>query len=91
MDKDKIQEIIDKATKSGWENQPLGQYRSSGQIKQIKGFEMFVRSRDFADFLNRTTFGTPKNPDFIRFSGAGSVSPMGNPEAGRPPRVMSNK
>lgn len=39
-----IGKIRKEVSAEGWENIPVGYYRSSGQIKPITGFELFIRN-----------------------------------------------
>ena len=60
---------------------PTGAEReqSNGQTKQITGFEVFIRDRDFDDFLKKSSLNNSKKPHKMRGSGVGSTSPMGVP------------
>ena len=79
MDVKKVQDIINKLTNTGWKNQPIGHYKSGSQIKQITGFEVFIRDTKFDDFLKKSSLSNSANPHKIRGSGAGSTTPMGVP------------
>lgn len=79
MDTTKVQQIVSELNNAGWKNQPVGQYRSNGQTKQITGFEVFIRDRDFDDFLKKSSLNNSKKPHKMGVSGVGSTSPMGVP------------
>lgn len=50
MDSVKVKQMIETLHNAGWENQPVGYFKSGSQIKQITDFEVFVRQRDLDDF-----------------------------------------
>lgn len=79
MTADKIQQITDSLNKAGWVNQPVGYYRSNGQVKQISGFEVFIRSTKIDDFLKKSSAANSKNPHKMEILRKGSRPPMGNP------------
>lgn len=81
MDIAKQQKIIAELTKAGWKNPAVGYYRSSNQIKQITGFEVFVRETKIDDFLKKSSLAKPANPHKTGLLGTGSSSPMGVPKA----------
>ncbi len=80
-----IEKIKKEVSAEGWKNIPVGYYRSSGQIKPITGFELFIRNRDFDDFLKKSSLSNSPSARKIRSSGMGSASPMGIPKAGLTP------
>jgi hypothetical protein len=79
MDAVKLQQIIAKLVKTGWKNQPVGQYKSGSQIKQIKGFEVFIRDRDFDDFLKKSSNAHSQKPHNTGLFSTGSSPHMGVP------------
>lgn len=85
MDNEKIQDIILKLNGKNWKNRPIGYYRSSGQKKQIKGFELLVRTTKFDDFLKKSSLTNSANSHKIRVSAMGSASPMGGHKLGATP------
>lgn len=62
---------------AGWKTVPLGQTRSNGKLKQAEGFLVFVRDRNFDDFLKKSSKKDITNPCSQRDPGTGSGFPMG--------------
>ena len=62
---------------AGWKAVPLGQTRSNGKLKQAEGFLVFVRDRNFDDFLKKSSKKDITNPCSQRDPGTGSGFPMG--------------
>lgn len=89
MDAAKVQQIVSELKKAGWKNQPVGHYKTkiNGQnvICQIKGFEVFIRDRDFGEFLKNSPKATSQNWLKTSVSGAGSTAPLGLPKASLTP------
>lgn len=83
MDTAKVQQIVSELNKAGWKNQPVGHYKTkvNGQnvISQITGFEVFIRDRDFDEFLKNSSLSNSAKPHKMGVSGVGSTSPMGVP------------
>lgn len=76
-----VQEMIQKLEEAGWVHHDLGQYKTKinheNIYNKIKGFEMFVRERDFGEFLKFSPNNDLENPVNMRGSGEGSNSAMG--------------
>lgn len=85
MDDKTLQHIIQELNSSGWKNQPIGYYRSSGKKKQIKGFELFIRETKIDDFLKKSSNHKSGKPHKTEVSRLGSGSPMGIPVPGLTP------
>lgn len=51
MDKQAVLIKKEELKRAGWDNVSLGCTRSNGKIKPVKGFLVFVRDREFDDFL----------------------------------------
>ena len=68
----------------GWVKHDIGQYRSSGQIKDKGGFQLYIRRRNLRrftdDFSKKSSAANPQPPCKSTSSGAGSLPPMGNPK-----------
>lgn len=60
---------------AGWKTVPLGQTRSNGKLKQAEGFLVFVRDRNFDDFLKKSSKKDIANPCSQRDPGTGSGFP----------------
>lgn len=71
-------EITTRIEENGWKHKDIGTYKSGSDIKEIKGFKLFVRERDFDDFLKMSSFSNLENPIKSRVSGWGSKTTMGN-------------
>lgn len=80
MDSVKVQQMTDKLHKTGWTNKAVGYYKSGSQIKQIPGFEVFVRNRNFDDFFKKSSMTHSGEPHKIEVFEEGSSPPMGNPK-----------
>lgn len=85
------EDILIDLHKIGWKEKPIGFYRSSGEIKEINHWKLFVRETSFGDFLKKSP-----NPNIqkvaeslvnTRLSAAGSKDPMGSPEAFSTPQT----
>lgn len=61
----------------GWQKSSLGKYRSSGKIKELNGFEVYIRKTLFDDFLKKSSLKVSANPEKSRVCGWGSKAPMG--------------
>lgn len=77
MDSKSLQEMIKKLKETGWVHHDLGSFRSSGQTKNLKGYEVFIREAKIDDFLKKSSNGCLKNPVNMRVCGTGSNLPMG--------------
>ena len=55
--------------KEGWAESSMGHYRSSGQIKEKKGFKLYIRTRNLNsfidDFSKKTSLGRLTKPHKI--------------------------
>lgn len=78
MNNEKIQDLIKKLDKNNWTNIPIGFYRSSGQQKQIKGFELFVRVTLLEDYIKKTPLEKINKSNKIKASEIGSTSQFGD-------------
>ena len=58
--------IAKQLEKSGWLHKDIGAYKTKDNnrniITQIKGFELFIRSRDFDEFLKNSSLTDSENP-----------------------------
>lgn len=94
MDAVKVQQIVTELKKTGWKNQPVGQFKTklNGQnvISQIQGFEVFIRDRDFDEFLKNSSNPNSRKPHKMGVSGVGSASPMGVPVVSLTPGQTSS-
>ena len=79
MDK-QIQVKQDELQCAGWKAVPIGQTRSNGKLKQAEGFQVFVRDRNFDDFLKKSSKEDTSNPCKQKGLGTGSGFPMGTPK-----------
>ena len=65
----------------GWVRENLGQYRSNGEIKDKKGFRIYVRKRLLKEFLDdcfeKSSKGEAGNPQNTTVSGMGSNKSFG--------------
>ena len=65
----------------GWVKDSLGQYRSSGQIKEKEDFLLYTRRRNMRDFIDdfskKSSNKAPENPSKIKDFQAGSSLTMG--------------
>lgn len=89
MDEQYLQLLKTKLHKTGWNLMSLGQTRSNGKPRQVKGFLAFVRDRPFGDFLAESPKRIPANPCKSRDSGMGSTSTMGIQKGGLTPTPAS--
>ena len=84
-----MQQIVSELNQQGWKNQPVGHYKTkiNGQnvICQITGFEVFIRDRDFDEFLKNSSLSNSTKPHKMAVSGAGSTPPLGLPKASLTP------
>ena len=68
----------------GWIKDTLGQYRSNGQIKDKKGFDLYIRRRNLKAFIDdyskKSSTDSWQNSRKNWTSDAGSSLPMGSPE-----------
>lgn len=80
MNSVKVQQMTDKLHKTGWTNKAVGYYKSGSQIKQIPNFEVFVRNRNFDDFLKKSSLAHSGEPHKMEVFEEGSSPPMGNPK-----------
>lgn len=85
MDEQNLQLLKTKLHKTGWNLTSLGQTRSNGKTRQVKGFLAFVRDRPFGDFLSESPKKVPANPCKSRGSSTGSSSSMGIHKGGLTP------
>lgn len=93
MDSVKVQQMIETLHNAGWENQPLGYFKTkvNGQniIKQITDFEIFIRNRDFDEFLKNSSMTVSEKSHKMEVFEEGSSTPMGSPEPGATPAVQT--
>ena len=84
MNVEKIEKITKELTNAGWVNQPIGQYKTTQNRKninkEIKGFKVFIRSRNLHDFIETTSLKTTKRILKNEVENMGSKSAMGNPK-----------
>lgn len=77
------QNLEELVKEKGWKKTVIGQFRSSGQIKEINSYTLYVRETPFGDFLKKTPFQTPlkqaENSINTGFFDRGSITSMGNP------------
>lgn len=85
MDEQSLQLLKTKLHKTGWDLVSLGQTRSNGKTRPVRGFLAFVRDRPFGDFLAESPKKVPANPCKPRGSGTGSSSSMGIQKGGLTP------
>lgn len=77
--------ITQQLEKSGWLHKEVGIYKSGSNLKEIEGFELYVRQRDFDDFLKMSSLTDSQNPLKSRVSRWGSDTAMGNQECNLTP------
>ena len=69
-------EITTRIEENGWKHKDIGTYKTKNNgnnvISQIEGFNLFVRERDFDEFLKNSSFSNLENPLKSRVSGWGS-------------------
>lgn len=91
MDKQAVLVKKEELQRAGWENVPLGHTRSNGKIKPVEGFLVFVRDREFDDFLKKSSKAGTEEACKLKGSGTGSGSPMGSPEGSTTPAGYCSK
>ena len=91
MDSEKIQQIIKKLSTTGWKNIELGYYKSNANIKQIQGFQLFIRTRNFDSILFSESNAISANPHKHWISDMGSVPTMGDQKGAATPVPSDQK
>lgn len=91
MDSEKIQQIIEKLSTTGWKNIELGYYKSNANIKQIQGFQLFIRTRNFDSILFSESNAISANPHKHWISDMGSVPTMGDQKGAATPVPSDQK
>lgn len=75
----------------GWVRTKIGDYKSSGHIKEIDSYILFVRETPYEDFLKKFSLSgatdTPQTLENTDFSHSGSNALMGIPKAGLTPTL----
>lgn len=73
-----LQEIVNKLQTNNWVNKSIGYYKSGSKIKDIKGFELFIRETNFDNFLENMKNSKSANQHKTRVSDKGSTFSMEN-------------
>lgn len=74
----------------GWEQMSLGKYKSGSWIKELQGFDFYIRKTNLDDILKKSSKEVspiPLKPAKIKVLEMGSDSPMGNPKVDLTPNV----
>lgn len=90
------QEMLEVLEQKGWKKTPIGEYKTKENnqniIKQIEGYNLYVRKTPFDEFLKNSSFsGTtscPETPVNTGVPHVGSNAPMGRHNTHLTPRQM---